>query len=58
MAAINTKWPYNIPSFSFQDIPQFTQICIFCLKTYHLATLRGLADVLTGSKTQLANKCF
>jgi hypothetical protein len=47
-----TKWPYNIPfgrkmdttaikwqHLPLQDLPKFTQIGIFGLKIYHLATL-------------------
>jgi hypothetical protein len=40
----------NIPTFSFQGPQKFTQIWIFGLKTYHLATLvklrRGWASSL------------
>jgi hypothetical protein len=41
-----TKWPLNIPNghkiyqhFPFQGLPKFTQIFIFGLQIYHLATL-------------------
>jgi hypothetical protein len=44
-----TKWPQNIPKnrkiiyqhLSLQDPPKFSQIDIFGLKIYHLATLPG-----------------
>jgi hypothetical protein len=46
MAIKYTKWPQNIPNgrkicqhFQLQDPPIFTQIRIFGLKIYHLATL-------------------
>jgi hypothetical protein len=39
MAVIYSKWPKNIPNlFPFQCPPKFTQIGIFGLKIYHLAT--------------------
>jgi hypothetical protein len=43
---VTIKWPYYIPNghkiyqnFPFQDPPKFTQILIFGLKIYHLATM-------------------
>jgi hypothetical protein len=39
MAVKSTKWPYNIPT--LQDPPKFTQIGIFGLKIFHLATLKA-----------------
>jgi hypothetical protein len=39
LAVKYSKWPWNIvPTFSFQGPPKFTQVWIFGLKTYHLAT--------------------
>jgi hypothetical protein len=47
-----TKWPKNIQNgykmyehLPLQDPPKFTQIWIFGLKIYHLATLAGKRDV-------------
>jgi hypothetical protein len=39
MAGKWTEWPQNIPTWSLQNPPKFTQIGIFGWKTYHLATL-------------------
>jgi hypothetical protein len=36
---IYSKWPYNIPTFSIPRPQKFTQIVIFGLKIFHLATL-------------------
>jgi hypothetical protein len=55
-----TKWPYYIPNdhrtnqrFSFQGPPKYTQICIFGLKTNHLATLNSnIARCKSRSLTQ------
>jgi hypothetical protein len=43
MAIKYTKWPQNISNgrLPLQDPPKFTQIGIFGLKIYHLATLLG-----------------
>jgi hypothetical protein len=36
-----TKWLYNRPNGNkiYKHLPKFTQICIFCFKIYHLATV-------------------
>jgi hypothetical protein len=44
MAVIFSKCPKNITNVSLQGPPKFTQIEIFGLKIYHLATLHGTRD--------------
>jgi hypothetical protein len=41
MAVVYSKWPQKYQPFPFQGLPMFTQIGIFGLKTFHLATLLG-----------------
>jgi hypothetical protein len=39
MAVKYSKWPLTIATFSIKGSPKYTQIRIFGLKIYHLATL-------------------
>jgi hypothetical protein len=39
MAVIHPEWPLNEPTFSIARPSKITQIGIFVLKIYHLATL-------------------
>jgi hypothetical protein len=47
MATLCSKCPLNIPTFPFQGPPMFTQIRIFGLKIYHLATLDEMLNLST-----------
>jgi hypothetical protein len=63
------KWHLNVPNGhkisqhpSLQDTPKFTQIWIFCMKIYHLATLPNLvtlflADALRNQDCQMVYVC-
>jgi hypothetical protein len=54
MAVKYTKWTSDLPNgrkiyhhLQLQDPPRFTQIWIFGLKRYHLATLDGRSNFIT-----------
>jgi hypothetical protein len=56
MTSKHTTWPYNRPNglkihqyLLLQDDPKFTEIGIFGLKIYHLATLINTVNLIVGT---------